>query len=548
MTVATPPGSSPASTSPRGEQHAALAPATGELLLVPALLLVAFVAKLPELVQPIATDQGLFAEYAALMRAGGQPYVAFWDVHPPLAYVYWLVVNVVSGGDWLRACSTLPGFLPLPCPGQVASWLDVALTLVCGLLTYAAARAAGGSARVGWVAALLVVYFTNLAMLSVGGSVPDKLTLAPSLLALWAWLRSQQPDRVAWPVVSGVAAVVAVLAKQPALLTLVALGSAAVWDTRLGQPAAKKRLVGFAVGVAAAVLVTVGWLAVVGPAALGGFVDQVWAYNLTRVVAGNWHAAAAGLTEPSVFRLDNVARDALALPLVGGLIGALVILARPTPSGQRLILWWAAVNLLAVIGFREFIQVVPGLALLTAIGVDAMWTATRANGLGLGRSWAGKLALLALFGTILALSSGFQFGQYRRAWYERRARNASSAVEQVAAVVAAGPPGPLFVWGNAGELYPLSGRTPDGRYLNAEALRLGAPDHDRARQELLADLTRTPPSVIVLTPDVEEPELQLAGFPELAQRVAACYAPVPLEPTVTAGRWQVFTRRPAACP
>jgi hypothetical protein len=385
-------------------------------------------------------------------------------------------------------------------------------------------------------------------MLSVGGSVPDKLTLAPSLLALWAWLRAQQSNHLAWPVVSGVAAVVAMLAKQPALLTLIALGSAAVWDTRPGQPAAKKRLVGFAGGVAGAVLLTVGWLAAVGPAALGGFVDQVWAYNLTRVAAGNWHAAAAGLTEPSVFRLDNVARDALALPLVGGLIGALAVLGRPTPNGQRLILWWMAVNLLAVIGFREFIQVVPGLSLLTAFGVDALWTATRGDGLGLGRPWAGKLALLVLFGTILALSSGFQLGQYRRAWFERRDGRAPAAVEQVAAAVAAGPPGPLFVWGNAGELYPLSGRVPDGRYLNAEALRLGAPDHDRARQDLLADLTRTPPSAIVVTPDVDEPELQLAAFPELAQRVASCYAPVPLDPSVAAAHWQVLTRQPAACP
>jgi hypothetical protein len=514
---------------------------------VPALLVVGFVAKLPELVQPIATDQGLLAGYAASMRAGGQPYVAFWDVHPPLAYLYWLVVDLVSGGDWLRACGSLPGFQPLPCPGQAASWLDLALSLVCGLLTYATARAAGGNARVGWLAALLVAYFANLAMLSVGGSVPDKLTLAPSLLALWAWLRGTQSARVLWPVVAGVAAIVAVLAKQPALLTLAVLGSAAIWDTRRGQPAAKKRLVGFAGGAAGAVLLTVAWLAVVGPAALGGFVDQVWAYNLTRIVAGNWHAAAAGLTEPSVFRLDNVARDALALPLVGGVIGALAVLARPTPAGQRLILWWAAVNLLAVIGFREFVQVVPGLSLLTAFGVDALWAAARTDGLGLGRPWAGKLALLALFGTILALSSGFQVGQYRRAWFERRAGNAPSAVEQVAAAVASGPPGPLFVWGNAGELYPLSARPPDGRYLNAEALRLGAPDHDRARQELLADLTRTPPSVIVLTPDVDEPELQLAAFPELAQRVASCYAPVPLDPSVAAARWQVFTRQPG-CP
>jgi hypothetical protein len=529
-------------------------------MLLPALLVVGLIARLPELVQPIATDQGLFATYAQLMLAGGPPYVAFWDVHPPLAFLYWMLVQSppLGGADWSQLCGTLPGFRPLPCVGQVAGWLDLAATLVCGVLTYLAARAAGGVADaaeaapgcptgrgVGWLAALQVVYFANLAMLSVGGSVPSKLTLVPSVLALWAYLRARRSDGRGWPPLAGAAGVVAVLAKQPALLTLVALGTAAAWEATR-SPAAVRRLRGLVAGVVGTAALALAWLAAAG--GLGGFLDQAWGYNLARVVAGNWHAAAEGLTAPSVFRLDGVVRDALALPVVGALAGALAILARPAgavPSGWRVVLWWALVNLVAVVGFREFVQVVPGLALLSAFGLERLWRAADRDGLGLGRPLAGKVVLVALFGTILALSSGFEVGQYRRAWFERGPAGGPAPAEVVAAALRRLPPGPLFVWGNAGEVYPLSGRRPATRYLNAEAVRLGAPGHEAARARLVAELERTPAAAIVLAPPLDEPELRLAAFPELAQRLAACYRAVPLD--LPGGDWALYEREPAGC-
>jgi hypothetical protein len=497
------------------------------VLLLPALLAVGLIARLPELLQPIATDQGLFATYAQLMMAGERPYVAFWDVHPPLTYLFWMLAQAapLGGSDWSRLCATLPGFQPLPCAGQVANALDMVATLVCGILCYLTAREAGGGRDVGWLAALLVVYFANLAMLSVGGSVPSKLTLVPCVLAVWAFLRARRSSGWAWPATAGAASVLAVLAKQPALLTVVALGSAAVWEA-FQSTSARRRLQGFALGAVWTGVVAGGWLALAG--GLGGFLEQVWSYNVARIVAGNWHAAAEGLTSPSVFRLDNVVRDALALPMVGALAGALAIVGRPSPTGQRIILWWALVNLIAIVGFREFIQVVPGLALLSAFGIERLWRAADANGLGLGQPWAGKVMLVALFGTILAFSSGFEVGQYRRAWFERGPGSTPALAELVAGRVRQTPPGPLFVWGNAGEVYALSGRAPATPYLNAEAVRLGAPGHEAARARLLAELDRARPTAIVLAPHVDEPELRLDGFPELAQRLGECYTAMPL--------------------
>jgi len=550
-----PSGGSPtvAVAEPGSRRAARATPATGlgprrrrpvavPLPLVPLLAAVGLLAKLPELVLPMGTDQGIFATYARLMLQGGRPYVAFWDVHPPVVFVYWELVQRVAGADWAHSCGAAWGPLATPsCPSLAANCLDVFVTLVCGLLVYGTARRAGGSAGVGVGAAVLTVYFANISMLSAGGGVPAKLALAPMVLAvwalLWAWTgRGWMPSLLA-----GAAAALAVLAKQPALLTLVALGLIAAWYAWRSAAGPRWRvLAGYLLGAAGFLGLVSGWLIAVR--SFAGFVEQAWVYNVVRVVAGNWHAAAEGLTAPSVFRLDNVTRDALAFLLVAAFAGALAIVSGPARPGQLAILWWTLANLLAIVGFREFIQLVPGMALLAAFGLGRLWAAAGRDGLGLGRPLAGRLVLVASFGTLFCLSSGFQVGQLRRAWYERGPAGAPAAVDVVAARVAQLPPGPLFVWGNAGQVYPLTGREPASRFMNAEALRLTAPGHERYRAELLADLASRPPSAIVLAPHVDEPELRVAAFPELGQLLQTCFEPVPL-PAAAGHDWSVYVRR-----
>lgn len=517
--------------------------AGGPLRLAPLLVLVGAVAKLPETVLPPGTDQGIFATYGRLMLQGGRPYVAFWDVHPPLVFLYWMMVQRLAGLDWARGCGATWGpFVPQSCASLLANVLDLLLTVVCGLLVYVTARQAGGTTGVGWLAAVLTVYFANSSMLSVGGSVPAKLALTPAVLAVWSYLRARSGGGWGWPLLSGAAAVVAVLTKQPALLTLGWLAALAMWQAPR-SPTGWRLLSGYVLGAAALTAGVCLWLGAVG--SLGDFVDQAWAYNAVRVVSGNWHAAAEGLTAPSVFRLDGVIRDAMALLFVGAFAGALAIVLGRARREQRIILGWALVNLAAIVGFREFVQVVPGLALLAAFGIGRLWRAAERDGLGLGRPVAGRLALVVMLGTVFCLSSGFQVGQLRRAWYERGPGSPPAAAEVVAARVADTPPGPLFVWGNAGQLYPLSGRDPASRFINAEAVRLTAPGHERHRAELLTDLAQRPPSALVLAPHLDEPELRVDGFPELRRLLDACYQVLALEPSV--GRdWGVYARRPDA--
>src|ERR671931_1758682 len=92
---------------------------------------VAVVAKLPEAVLPIGSDTGMYATYARTILQGGRPYVDFYDVHPPLTYYYWVLVEAMVGTDWARTCLGSWGTLaPQPCISLLAHLLDLGLTCV----------------------------------------------------------------------------------------------------------------------------------------------------------------------------------------------------------------------------------------------------------------------------------------------------------------------------------------------------------------------------------------------------------------------------------
>jgi hypothetical protein len=76
-------------------------------------------------------------------------------------------------------------------------------------------------------------------------------------------------------------------------------------------------------------------------------------------------------------------------------------------------------------------------------------------------------------------------------------------------------------------MYLLAGRQPASRWLNAEALRKSAPDAERSRRTLVSELRQTPPPVVVLGPHLDDPELLLAEYPQLASFLSECYAERP---------------------
>ena len=490
-----------------------------------AVLVTGAFAKFPEAILPIGSDTGMFATYAREILHGQPPYVAFYDVHPPLTDYFWVFVSALSGTDWSRTC------LGQPCIGLLAHALDLALTCVAAALAYASARRLRFSPLAGVLAALMIAWFANESMISMEGSTPTKLTIVPCTLAVYAFVRSLPRGNPAWAVVAGAAATLGVLAKQPALVTAFALVAYAMFAV----PCRRRLLVGIGAGVVVVLIPLFTYLAVIG--SLPGFLDEAWRYNLERFVIGYWQTPA-GLTSPAT-RIDRVIAEAGGLLFVSALVGGMSLWLGPSTREQRLLLVWGIFSLGAIAGFREFAQVVPSLALLGGIGLSRLWDAATKNGLGLGRPLAGQVALLATFGMVLALTSSFQLTEFRRALYERGPSGQPADPELIAAYLrGSSPSGPIFVWGNAGQIYALSGRQPASRFVIAEFTNTTSPRPELSRQQLMADLAAAPPAVIVMDPHANEPGLSLSEFPALNTLLRSCYAAVPNLPA----NWGVYTR------
>jgi hypothetical protein len=497
-----------------------------------ACLLLGGFLKFPEAVETPGSDTGMFATYGAMLLHGARPYVDFWDVHPPLVYVYWAFVQSVTGTDWLRTCFTLVAIAPQSCTGLVAHSLDLLLSVVAALVVAAMVRRGGGSTATAAVAALLVVGFADQVMLSQEGSNPSKLTLVPTSVAVWAYLASEdEHGGRCWALLAGTAGTIAGLAKQPALLTLAALVGDAAWRRD------RTRMTSLLLGSGATLAIVYGALAAVG--SLEGFVAQTWIYNLERTVSGYFVNPA----KPPVIGLDRVLLESAGTLGALALVGGFVIARSTLYSRQRLIVAWAVANVIAVTAFREFVYVVPSFAAVGALGLERIWWR-----LGMRHRPIARGLLVIVCAGALVLTTGFQRTQLARARFERGPNTGVSPTEELGLRLRTDfGPGPLFIYGNGAQLYPLADRTPATRYLNAEALRSTAPGVEQTRAELVADLSSKPPAVIILAPHSDEPELNLEEYPAMRAILQDCYAPQPSKPRLDAS-WTVLVHTRACHP
>jgi hypothetical protein len=297
-----------------------------------ACLLLGGFLEMPEAAQAPGTDIGMFATQGAMLLRGARPYVDFWDLHPPLVFAYWTSVQAITGTDWLR-CGPIGPLAPQSCVGQAAHAVDLLLSVAAALVVAAIARQCGGSRASAALAALLVVGFADQAMLSQEGSNPSKLTLLPTSVAVWAYLGSlsdSRPWRRAF--VAGSAAAIAGLAKQPALLTLVALAGDAAFAhppaidfrNRLRTGALVALLAGSAITYAGACAL----LAAAG--AFDGFIAQASVYNVERVLLGYFVHPA----KPPVIGLDRVLAESAGALAAFALVGAALIARASRESRQ----------------------------------------------------------------------------------------------------------------------------------------------------------------------------------------------------------------------
>ena len=385
-------------------------------------VLVGLAIKEPELLLPIGPDQGTYAYVAERILDGQLPYVDAWDNKPPgTYYLHAAVLGLVPRGDrWAGTCiqgTTQPcGYVAL----QVA---DVIWTLLTALAVLALARAFGFSPLGALASALLFVVFANVSQLSKEGSTPEKELLLPMVLSYLCVVKAR--GRPGLLVLGGALAGGAFLFKQTAISIPIALG--AFWLSERPRWFGPRAWLPFALGYVVPLLLVGGYFA-----ARGGL-DELWdaafGYNLVQA-----RTSAFTIPRAALAGAWHVFSGSSALLWLLGLGGALIVLKRrgSSSSAQMLLLWWAVADALSLaLGGAKFaqvyfVQVVPSLALLGGLAIDAAWQATR--GMNLVRAYA-ALFIVAVF----ALSSEFQATVTLRAWNERTPGHSSTPSEHLLA-------------------------------------------------------------------------------------------------------------------
>jgi hypothetical protein len=520
----------------------ACAPRWGHRVAVAVFALLALLVKAPQFVTPMGQDQGLYHAVAEEILRGAVPYRDAWDPKPPgVFYTHAVVLSLLS--DPWRPChiGPLPGLsrsdLQPRCGALLFETIDFVYSLaVAGLVLLVARRLGiGRSAEV--LAFGLAAIFVNLALIDAEGSTPEKYALGPAVGVVLAGLAALQTRQRRWLVLAGVLGAAAALFKIPDLASFGAVSLGLV-SLRRGRDLLWMWLP--LLGVLALVV-----LAFVAMGAGGPFLEATVLYNFARVGFQSEQIPYAALA--SAWQLF---RDGLALLWLAALAG---VVAAWRVSRWRLLLIWAALDVAALfLGGTKFtreyfVQLVPSFALLGAVGLQVLWAGPARD--GLGRAW-----LLLSLAAIGLLSSSFQAGFTMRVWNEYIANGwTTTSVERLATMIAALPAGEtLFVWGDEGELYPLSGRLPTTRFLNSAGVATNADPAVRARRaEMMAALSHTPPAVIVIDrrTAADDPDgrlgLNAAYFTELQQLLADHYKQMDdavLRPYVGGDREQVFVR------
>ncbi len=359
--------------------------AVGWILLV-VVLTVGAAARVRLLDLPLERDEGEYAYAGQLLLDGVPPYAALYNMKLPGIYVIYAGVMRVFGET---ATGIHTGLL-------VASVLNALLVFLI------ARRIFHGIA--GSLAACLV-----FGLLSVGLGVQgpfanaEHFVLPFALGGLLMALRAGARDRLLDAVIAGLLLGAGFVVKQQGGLFVVAGAVVLGMELRRGgaAPRAWRRVVA-ALGVlivSAAVPygLTCAWLA------SEGVFDRFWFLT--------WTYASAYAGQVPLSEAGGVLRESLAEVVVGaealwGLAVAGVLVAaralwRGEPAGRVLCVLATGSIVATSVGlyFRPhyFVLLLPVLALLTGLSIDALWRAVR-------RRASGRAAALAVVGVVLALT------------------------------------------------------------------------------------------------------------------------------------------------
>lgn len=528
------------------------APATGSWLdgwavqvIAAGWLTVVLFALWPAFIQPSVrgastVDASVYAFAGALIREGGTPYVTFWDHKPPLIYFVDAAALAASGGRtwglWL------------------ATWLAFVLAVVLG---YRAMRRMFGAPG----ALLGTVYYVFSLPLVFATNMPEGLALPLQWGCVLVLANVSARPETGWfrrGLIVGVLGALAFLFK-PTLIGA-ALSVALVFiimERRRGRNVARA-VAGGLVGAAAVCAVMLTYLVATG--AFSAFREEVFHYNAIYSIQTTWaqriRVAVIAIARPTAY-------GSLALPLAAWILGVYRLARRRSSISPGLLLAviWLPIELaFASVSGRPyawyFTPLLAPLALLAASFAAELtsWLADRpASG-----NWFRPRDVVTALSVALALSA--MIGTVATIWDDDGARARAEQVRRTAAYIRGHtrPSDHILVWGQAADVYLLSGRTPASRFIFPQPLLTPGYSDSTLVDAFISDIRATRPAMIIdvnhgglegwqLTPPLDRwdptwqyplPHAYWAMTPALKRfydLVAAEYVPAD-----TVGQWIVY--------
>jgi hypothetical protein len=290
-------------------------------------------------------------------------------------------------------------------------------------------------------------------------------------------------------------------------------------------------------GAAVVAVLTVGIFAWLG--ALPQMLDETVLWNFTYVAGPPPGQSFLPLALRQTFKVFTDSQGGLWLAAIGGLLLLPSAMRRDRRLG--LLAGWLIASVLGIaLGNARFNQyyyvaLVPPLALCGAWAVVRLWESSQAA----TRVWIGAVAA-----ALLVFSGEVQAHYFQQAWYSRVTSTTWSPEEYVAGSLRSNT-APLFIWGNAAQVYAESGRLPATPYLQSLALSNDFGRNPRMQEQraiLMQQLQANPPQIIAIdTPWLKAQNT--TAFPELEQLIDQQYTldNDPKNP-IMAG-WEVYRKR-----
>jgi hypothetical protein len=473
---------------------------------------------------PLSADQGLFVTIGEILKKGGVVGRDTWDTKPP--GIYYLYAGLLElAPDYSTTCAVNVPLPPsykheVPCAQLVLSAFDALYAVSLSAAVWWLGRRLYGQTA-GILAGLLCAFYSGMLQVGGAGGIADLYILLPGTLAYAAAALYGERNQLRWLLLAGALGGVAALIKQTGILLLAGI---AVWvlahcarhGTSKRWGAAVSGWLALAAGAGGVVALAAVALARAG--ALTDVLDQALMFNLSYVSQpANVNSFPSQLVAQSWAIFDG-SQSGL---WIAGFLGLLVVVRRDIGDGSLLVLAWLGSSAITVIAagsqlhLNYYLALVPPLSVLGGYGIARLWDTQRVV----------VRAAISAGAVILVLHSNqYQNHQYGNAWYSRVQSNTHSTEEFVAGAVGNGP-GTLFIWGNAPQVYALTGRAPASRFLHTIGLSYDYAFHTELQQnrtELIATLESSPPRVVA----IDTPWLRRARtlpFPELEAFLASGY-------------------------